>query len=39
MSKEKLNDLKIKLSDFNSKKSAIDNLYKSDDVPQGELEK
>lgn len=39
MSKEKLNDLKSKLSDYNSKKSSIDNLYKSDKIETADLEK
>lgn len=39
LSKEKLSDLKKKLSEYNSKKSAIDNLYKSDKVDDSELEK
>lgn len=39
MSKEKLNDLKSKLSDYNSKKSSIDNLYKSDNIDSSDLEK
>lgn len=39
LSKEKLADLKKKLSEYNSKKSAIDNLYKSDKIDDSELEK
>lgn len=39
LSKEKLSDLKKKLSEYNSKKSAIDNLYKSDKIDDSELEK
>lgn len=39
MAKEKLNDLKLKISEYNSKKSSIDNLYKSDKVETSDLEK
>lgn len=39
MSKEKLNNLKRKMSEYNSKKASIDNLYKSDKVESYDLEK
>jgi chromosome segregation ATPase len=40
MSKQNLNDLKKKLSEYNSKKSAIDSLYKSkSEIKKEDLEK
>lgn len=39
MAKEKLNSLKVKLNEYNSKKSQVDSLYKSDNIKPGDLEK
>lgn len=39
MAKEKMNDLKNKLSDYKSKKSSLEQLYKSDEVKDSDLEK